>query len=57
MTFGAGKKVISGPEARKVSKKLGQLIEQGVIEGVRVDFMDPDKNPPIPARYLKKQQP
>lgn len=48
-----GHKVFEMAQAEALAAQLKPLIGQGVIEGVRVDSMDPAKNPPVPPQYFK----
>lgn len=48
-----GKKVFDEPDAQALADSLKPLVGQGVIELVKVDSMDPAKNPPIPPKYFK----
>ncbi len=50
----AGKKVFDRDEADKLKKDFDKLSGKGVVELVKVDSMDPNKNPRIPDRYFKK---
>lgn len=49
----AGKKVFDTDQAEKLKKSLDKLSGNGVVELVKVDSMNPAKNPPIPKRYFK----
>lgn len=49
----SGKKVFDRAEADRLAESLKPLVGNGVVEGVKVDSMDPAKNPAIPARYFK----
>ena len=50
----AGKKVFDRDEADKLKEDFDKLSGKGVVELVKVDSMDPNKNPRIPDRYFKK---
>tara|TARA_B100000686_G_scaffold353715_1_gene460437 strand:+ start:1630 stop:2076 length:447 start_codon:yes stop_codon:yes gene_type:complete len=54
VTLAAGTKVMPFKQAKAIAKKIAALKNQGVVQDVRVDAMDPAKNPPIPARYFGK---
>ena len=47
-----GHKVFERDFAMKFAKALKPLEGQGVVELVRVDSMDPSKNPTIPEKYF-----
>ncbi len=53
VTWGAGTKVVSEDVAERIKDKIAELEGQGAVEKVRVDSMDPAKNPPIPPKYFK----
>ncbi len=53
VTLGSGTKVISLQLAESIKNKLKLLEGAGVIDMVRIDTMDPTKNPPIPQKYFK----
>ncbi len=53
VTFNAGLKIVPPEVAEKVKAKIEALKGKGVVKDVRVDSMDPKKNPPIPQRYFK----
>ena len=53
VTLGAGTKVMPMDEAEKLKERLSILNGLGAVKNVRVDSMDPKKNPPIPAKYFK----
>lgn len=48
-----GHKVFEMEVAEKLADALRPLVGQGVVEAVRVDSMDPAKNPPVPKHYFK----
>jgi len=50
----AGQKVFDRDAAEKMKADFDKLSGQGVVELVKVDSMNPDKNPRIPQRYFKK---
>jgi hypothetical protein len=52
VTLKAGTKVMPEDVAQRLKEKLESLKGKGVVEDVRVDSMDPKKNPPIPKRYF-----
>ncbi len=49
----AGKKIFDQEHAEKLAADLQPLVGQGVVELVKIDSMDPAKNPPIPAKYFR----
>lgn len=49
----AGRKVFDMADAEKLADNFRHLIGGGVVEHVKVDSMDPAKNPPVPSRYFK----
>lgn len=49
----AGRKVFDMDFAQSLAASLQGLTGQGVVEHVKVDSMDPAKNPAIPPRYFK----
>lgn len=49
----AGKKVFEMDEAQRIAGTFQPLVDAGVIEAVKVDSMDPSKNPPVPKQYFK----
>lgn len=49
----AGRKVFDLETAEKIAGGFRHLIGGGVVEYVKIDSMDPAKNPPVPARYFK----
>ena len=53
VTLGSGQKVFAADYAEQVQEKIRKLEGQGVVEMVRIDSMDPSKNPPIPQKYFK----
>ncbi len=53
VTFNAGAKVIPAETAERIKEKLDTLKGKGVVADVRIDSMDPAKNPPIPKKYFK----
>ena len=48
-----GKKVFDRAAAEKLADAFKSLAGKGVVEAVKVDSMDPAKNPPVPPRYFK----
>lgn len=48
-----GKKVFDNDYAEQLAADLKPLVGAGVVELVKVDSMDPAKNPPVPAKYFK----
>lgn len=48
-----GHKVFERAAAEELAAQLKPLIGAGVVEGVRVDSMDPAKNPAVPPRYFQ----
>ena len=49
----AGRKVFDAETAEKLAAHFQHLVGAGVVEQVKVDSMDPAKNPPVPSRYFK----
>ena len=49
----AGRKVFDRAFADNLAAELNKLSGQGVVELVKVDSMDPAKNPPVPKHYFK----
>lgn len=49
----AGRKVFDAQTAQKLAESFSHLVGAGVVEQVKVDSMDPAKNPPVPSRYFK----
>lgn len=49
----AGRKVFDSATAEKLAASFAHLVGAGVVEQVKVDSMDPAKNPPVPSRYFK----
>lgn len=49
----AGRKVFDTATAEKLAARFTHLVGGGVVEQVKVDSMDPAKNPPVPSRYFK----
>ncbi len=47
----AGKKVFDDDVANKLAKTFEKLSGTSAVKGVKVDSMDPAKNPPIPKKY------
>ena len=52
VTLAAGTKVIDPALAARIKEKVEVLKGQGVVKDVRIDSMNPKKNPPIPRRYF-----
>jgi hypothetical protein len=52
VTQHAGTKVFPEEVAERIKDKLKPLEGQGVVDQVRIDSMDPAKNPPIPEKYF-----
>lgn len=48
-----GHKVFDRDAAENLATVLRPLIGQGVVEGVKVDSMNPAKNPPVPGQYFR----
>lgn len=53
VTLASGTKVMPLALAENIKEKLKALEGAGVVDMVRVDTMDPAKNPPIPQKYFK----
>lgn len=48
-----GHKVFDRADADKLAERFNTLVGQGVVEAVKVDSMDPARNPPVPKQYFK----
>lgn len=55
VTIGAGRKIFDSEAAEKIADALKHLEGQGVVHQVRIDSMDPARNPPIPERYFSPE--
>jgi hypothetical protein len=49
-----GRKVFDRADADKLADAFKSLAGQGVVEAVKVDSMDPKRNPPVPKQYFKQ---
>lgn len=54
ITIGSGQKVFSAETGERIKRALAHLEGQGVVDQVRIDSMDPRRNPPIPRKYFQK---
>lgn len=54
VTLGAGTKVMPMEQAEEIKRDLSRFIGSFGIKDVRIDTMDPKKNPPIPVKYFKR---
>lgn len=48
-----GHKVFDRAQADKLAEAFQPLVGKGVVDAVRVDSMDPARNPPVPKQYFR----